>query len=244
MQDVRIALGLFLDQVPAPLYVQNVTGAGKNSIVTYQVRMGSVEQSKKIRSTFSGFFTGGKDTRPPALKTVSIRNRVSKATPVRRDLLRLFGERYQESNPGSQFKVLGYDPRPLLKIFPASDASNRRTQTYNYVEAIRSLPTNFSQAELKETLVRVSPKLKGKIKLIFGIIDDDMVRLATRGRARNEAAPRDPAIDEEEEEDSSEETPSQHSSNTRKRGASSDLSGAAKSAKGGRSGKSNKSGRN
>ena len=245
MQDVTTALGHFLDQDLKPVYVQNVSGSGKDAVVTYQVRMSCVEHSKIIRGKFSGFFTGGKNTRPPALAKVSIRNRVSKATPVRKSLLMLMGERYIEAHPGTSFKVLGYDPRPLLKIFPAKD-SEERVKTFNYVEAIKNLPVDFSPAELQPILERISPKLKGKIRQIFGVIDDDMVRQATRGRGRQAAKADVPAVarpPEEAEADSGEDASvSPPSSNSRKRGASGSLTSAAKSSKSSKSSKAGKSG--
>ena len=251
LQDVKDALSLFLDpaHVVTPVYVQNVTGAGKSAVVTYQVRMTCIEHCKMLRGKYSGFFTAGKDTRPPGLKKVSIRNRVSKATPVRIALLRLMGERHVAANPGTSFKVLGYEPRPLLKIFPAK-GSDERVKTFNYVEAIQFFPTNFSAAELEPALFKVSPKLKGKVHQIFGVIDDEMVRRAHREREKSgpkgakgkptshqaEAAEDQTSSEtsgEEEEEDLSNAPPS----STRKRGASSALSGVAKAAKAGKSGR-------
>ena len=176
IQDVKIALGLFLDQEFPVVYVQNVTGKGKDSIVTYQVRMSCVDHAKEVRGKFSGFFAGGTNTLPPALKGVSIRNRVSKATSTRITLLRLFGSRYVESHPGSSFKVLGFEPRPLLKLFPAPDSDEKRVLTYNYIEALRSLPTDFPNEDLEPIASRVSPKLKGRLRQVFGILNDDMVR--------------------------------------------------------------------
>ena len=234
LQDVKVTLGHFLDQDFQPVYIQNVTGAGKNATVTYQVRMSCVEHSKLIRAKFSGFFAKGKDNRPPALKKVSIRNRVSKATPVRIALLRIMGERDEESNPGYSFKVMGYEPRPLLKIFPPKD-SNERTKTFNYVEAIKSLRTDFSKSELKPILERISPKLKGKVRQIFGVIDDDMVRHATRVRGSAEAAASAEGDVDPTGEDG-DDSPAQPS-NSRKRGAAAALSGG-KSAKSVKSGKS------
>ena len=164
-------------------------------------------------------------------------------------LLRLMGERHVAANPGTSFKVLGYEPRPLLKIFPAK-GSDERVKTFNYVEAIQYFPTNFSAAELEPALFKVSPKLKGKVHQIFGVIDDEMVRRAHREREKSgpkgakgkptshqaEAAEDKTSSEtsgEEEEEDLSNAPPS----STRKRGASSALSGVAKAAKAGKSGR-------
>ena len=237
-QDVKIALGLFLDREMPIDYVQNVTGMGKKAKVTYQVRMKKIDDSKELRGTFSGFFTGGTDTRPPALKSVSIRNRVSKATPVRIALLRLLGERYIASNKGSEFKVLGYDPRPLLKIFPAKDETDRRVKTFNYLEAIKYFPTNFSDSELEPILERISPRLKGKLRQIFGVIDDDMLQRFTRNRRREAGAQADPAGAADDDEVSDDASGSSNSNpNPKKRGASSGLSGKPKASKFGKNGR-------
>ena len=233
LQDVKIALGLFLDREMPILYVQNVTGMGKKAKVTYQVRMQSAADSKEARDKFSGFFVGKKDTRPPALKPVSIRNRISKATPVRISLLRLIGERYVASNKGYEFKVLGYEPRPLLKIFPAKDASDRRVKTYNYIEAIKYFPTNFSDSELEPILERISPKLKGKLRQIFGVIDDDMLRRLIRDRRQENGAQADQA-GEDDDGELSDGASGSSSSNPKKRGASTALSGKPKASKSGK----------
>ena len=176
LQDVKSVLGLFLEQEYPLVYVQNVTGQGKDAIVTYQVRMASTDHAKLVRGKFSAFFANGKNTLPPALKGISIRNRISKATPTRISLLRLFGTRYEDAHPGSSFKVLGFDPRPLLKIFTSPEDNERKVLTYNYVEAICSLPSDFSDEELEPILKKISPKLKGKLRQLFGVINDDMIR--------------------------------------------------------------------
>ena len=241
MQDVKIALGLFLDTEFPIQYVQNVTGIGKSAVVTYQVRMSCVEHSKILRTKFSGFFAGGKNTLPPALKGVSIRNRVSKATPVRMSLMRLFGERHQASNPGSTFKVLGYDPRPLLKLFPAPNAKDQRVRTYNYIEAIKNLPSDFSEPELADILKGISPKLKGKLRQTFGIINDDMLRRATRGKGKPEAAGGDQAESEGEDGNAPSGEGFAHPGQSRKRNAA-DSGG--KPSKSSKSSKSSRSGKN
>ena len=240
LQDVKIALGLFIDTELPILYVQNVTGIGKNATVTYQVRMSCVDHSKQIRTKFSGFFLGGKNTLPPALKGVSIRNRISKATSVRISLLRLIGQRHVDANPGSNFKVLGYVSRPLLKIFPAANSKDQRVRTYNYIEAIKNLPNEFQEPELEEILRKISPKLKGKLRQTFGIINDDMLRRAFRNQGRSDVAGDDQAEPEDEDGDGQAGDGFVRPGYSRKRGAAGG-SGTQKAAK---SSKSSKSGKN
>ena len=90
--------------------------------------------------------------------------------------MKLLGERYKSSNPGSKFQVITYEPRPILKIYPASDAEDRRVQVYNYIQAVRSLPTNFSDEEIDSIIKKVSPKLLGRLRPMFEVISDDMVK--------------------------------------------------------------------
>jgi hypothetical protein len=156
--------------------VQNVTSRKKDSETVYNVKMKSPEDSRLIRKTFGSFFAGGKDSRPEVFKSVSIKNRVTPDTRIRISLLKLMAKRYKDSNPGSKVQVIGYDPRPLLKIIPPAGASDRRTRVFNYVEACRSLPATFDSADLDPILRRVHPSLRGDIRSTFIVLSDDMLR--------------------------------------------------------------------
>ena len=180
MQDVRIVLSLLMGEEIPIVYVKNSTGSGKDAITTYVVKLANIQVSKEVRNRFAKFFTGGGDTRPPALKAISVRNCVTPATQVRISLLKLLGGRYVESNPGSRFLVFGYEPRPILKLFPAQDAADKRIQIYNYVDAVRTLPVNFSKAELDPILQKISSKLRGGLRQTFGVISDDMLPFKSR----------------------------------------------------------------
>ena len=161
------------------VFVQNSTGRGKEARTTYRVKMPSAEISKEIRDKFGDFFNGGKgDTRPPDLKHISVRNAVTAATLARLAILQLLGSRYHDSNPGSKIKAIGYESRPLLKLTPPSSTSDPhpRVQTYNFIEAITSLPTSFSNDEISELLKRISPKLHGSLKPLLVVVSDDMVK--------------------------------------------------------------------
>jgi len=144
----------------------------------------NIEGTQKIFGHFSkkigSYFSGGKDSRPSSLLSISIKNRVTPDTRIRISILKLMAKRYRDSNAGSRVQVIGYDPRPLLKITPPVGASDRRTKVFNYIEACRSLPTTFDAADLDPILRRVSPKLHGQIKATFIVLSDDMKRSGPR----------------------------------------------------------------
>ena len=176
--DIKAVLSLFMNKDCPILYVVNSTGRGKDSITQYKVRAATTELSKEIRDRFGDFFVGG-DKRPPSLKKISIRNCVTPATLGRINILQLLARRYAESNPGSKTKVIGYEPRPLLKILPASDTTDKRVQTYNFIEAIEKLPTCFTSSEIKDLLQRISPKLHGSLQSLFVVLSDDLLKKKT-----------------------------------------------------------------
>ena len=156
-------------------YVQNSTGRGQDSKTLYRARLNSIEASRAIRNKFSTFFAGGKDARPPAVASISIRNCVTTATLARIAILQLLGQRYKDSNPGSRFHVVGYEPRPLLKLTPSPTSSDKRVRTFNFIEAISSLPTSFSSKEIEALLKRISPKLHGNLRSLFVVVNEDML---------------------------------------------------------------------
>ena len=157
-------------------YVQNSTGKGKDSKTLFKAKMESTAVSKEIRDKFSGFFSGGTDSRPASLSQVSIRNCVTPGTLARIAILQLLGRRYRDSNPGSRMQVVAYESRPLLKLTPPPGASDTRVMTFSYIEAITKLPTSFSQEEIDALLKRVSPRLLGSLRQILFVITDDMIK--------------------------------------------------------------------
>ena len=163
------------------IVVKNSTGKGKEAITTYNVELQKLEDSKAVRLKFGSFFIGGsKTTRPQALKEISIRNRVTPATLTRVNILKVLAERYRTSNPGATVKVIGYDPRPLIKLVPPEGVEDRRVMTYDFLQAIKNLPTNFTPEEREFIINRVSPKLYGKLRSLFRVISDDMVKRKAR----------------------------------------------------------------
>ena len=188
--DVSGAIALVINREVPIIVVQNSTGKGKNAINTYNVQLKSLEDSKEIRDVFGSFFIGNVDKRPPSLKPLSIRNRVTPATPTRVAILKVLGRRYLAANEGAKVQTIGYEPRPLLKLTPPAGASDRRVRSFNYIEAIKNLPTNFNAEEREIILKSLSPKLTGKVRAIFSVISDDMVKKRVwKAPTSSEAAP-------------------------------------------------------
>ena len=185
VREVQGVLVVLMGKEYPIVVVQNGTSKRKDAPATYHVLMKNLADSKEIRDKFGSFFLGGggNDTRPVALKGISLQNKVTAATYGRILILKLLGRRYVASNPGSKFQVITYDPRPLLKITPASDATDRRVQTHNYLEAIRNLPTNFSREETDDIVKRLSAKLHGKLRSTFIVLNDDMLPKKSRSGA-------------------------------------------------------------
>lgn len=159
------------------IFIQNITSrAGPNAEVRYSVRLRSVAQSKLIRDTFGALFIGG-DKRPPGLKPFSIRNLVTLETRVRLSLLHVYAQRYQDSNPGAKTQVIGFEPRPLLKLTPPEGATDRRVMVLNFIDAVQRLPSAFTSEELKTVLemVRYQTQLVGKLRSLFVVLSDDMI---------------------------------------------------------------------
>ena len=183
---VSEALRKFMDRDVPIVVVHNGTGPGRDAVVRYIVRTPTAEISKAVRDKFGFFFEGGKSTLPPELKGVSIRNRLTKATHVRLSILRLMGERYLAANKGAKVKVVGYQARPLLKLVPPSGASDRRIKTFNFIEAIKYLPTNFTSSELSDLLKKIDTKFHGSLRSLFVVINDDMLKPRGHGKGRGQ----------------------------------------------------------
>ena len=130
IKDVQAVLVSLMGREYPIVVVHNSTRRVPDAEVTYTVRMARVEDSKAIRIKFGSFFLGGagNDRRPAALKGISIKNRVTPNTKTRISIMKLLASRYRTSNPGSRVKMIGYEPRPLLKITPAASASDKRQQ--------------------------------------------------------------------------------------------------------------------
>ena len=169
IRDVQAALLILMGKEFKIVFVQNATSRIPNSEVKYNVKMADVADSRVIRDKFGSFFLGGKDARPPALKPINIKNRVTAETKTRVEVLKLMAAKYRDSNPEGRAQVISHETRPLLKITPPPKASDRRTRTYNYVEAVRALPSNFSTTEITPILKRVNPDLVGQVSRFFDL---------------------------------------------------------------------------
>ena len=182
VSDVQAVLKRLMGSEKPIVFVQNATKRHTGAVVTYSVRMVEVSDSKAIRVKFGSYFAGGKNTKPEEFKEISIKNRVTPETLTRISVMKLFAKRYRDSNPGSKVQVIGYDPRPLMKITPPSSASDRRVKVYNYVQAVTKLPMNFPASEFEPLLRRINPELAGKIRSLFIVLSDDAFKKILRSR--------------------------------------------------------------
>ena len=197
VKDVKAVLNILMGRDCPIIVVHNSTRRVPDAEVTYTVRMSCVQDSDQIRKKFGSFFLGGNDRRPAALKPFSIKNRVTPDTKTRISVLKLLAKRYRDANPGSKVAVIGYDPRPLLKITPAASASDRRVQTYNYVQAVSKFPTNFTNSEVEPILKRINPDLLGKIRSIFIVLSDDQFKKRVQKSSGASGGPHDAGLEPE-----------------------------------------------
>ena len=175
------------------LYVANPFKLQNTGPTTYNVRMDSVFSSKRLREVFSGFFRHHKPVPlPPALKGVSLRNRINLETKIRISILHQLGGIYRDSNAGASYKVRGYDPRPVLLTIPPRSGSGR-ARTYNFIQAATTLPATFSDEQLVRIFQVVGDRFRGHLQALFIVLRDDdhdrcleLVRIADRrpNRAR------------------------------------------------------------
>ena len=155
------------------LYVGNPLKHQKNGPTLYNVRLDSTYASKRIREIYSGFFRHSRPVdMPPSLKRVEVRNKVTLETKIRISILRQLGSIWKEANKGSDFKVKGYDPRPVLVTFPAR-GSSERPRTFNFIQAATSLNANFSDEQLSYIFSNVKNHHQGNLRALFLVIDDD-----------------------------------------------------------------------
>jgi hypothetical protein len=178
IESIQVYLSHVLGRPAAVKFIQNLTGRSKDSVVRYQVKLASASESKEIRSKFGYYFAGGSDNRPPLFKDsdVTIRNRVTHDTRVRIAILQVLAKRYKDSNAGSKASVVSYEPRPLLRITPPSTASDKRSKSFSFVEAVKKFPTNFTKKELGHILPKIGRRQFGNLKSVFICLSDDLKR--------------------------------------------------------------------
>jgi hypothetical protein len=116
--DVQGVIKILLGKELPIVVVQNISGRGQDAEIRYNVRMECAAHSQEVRSKFGYFFTKGVDTRPPALASISIGNRLTAASQIRIAILKLMAKRYQDSNPEGKARVISYEARPMIRIVP------------------------------------------------------------------------------------------------------------------------------
>ena len=143
---------------------------------------------KKVHEKFSCFFSGGQDSRPASLSQLSIWNCVTPGTLARIAILQLLAKHYRDSNPGSRAHMVGHEARPVLKLTPPLDASDRSVRTFNFIEANSKLPTWFSADETDALHKRISPSLHGQLRSVLVVVSDDMLKkkAAPKKKARSD----------------------------------------------------------
>ena len=170
---------------------------------TYNIRMNSAFVSQRIRDLFSGFFRHNRPVKlPHDLKGVSIRNKITKETKIRIEILRYLGEIYKASNPGSSYHLRGYDSRPLLAIFPPQNSGGRQ-RTFNFIQAATTLSHRFSDEHLTQIHQVIGNSCMGRLRALFIVISDDdrarctelvaQARNSGRNRGRRGAVAQDPS---------------------------------------------------
>ena len=98
-------------------------------------------------------------------------------TRVRLQILKIFAQRYRDSNQGAKTQVIGFETRPLLKLFPPEGSSDRRVKVFTFIDAIQKLPAAFTPEELQPVLemVRYQTQLSGRLRSLFVVISDDLL---------------------------------------------------------------------
>jgi len=170
--DVRKALSELIDRPVNIVVVRNVSSR-TGSTSSYSVQLDSIPDSRVIRSKFGSFFARGVDNRPASLRDISVSNVVTRETRIRISLLKLFAKKYRDSNVGSKALVVGYEPRPLLKLTPPPEA-NQRVRTLTFIDAVKSLPKTFSSEDLAPIVRAAKASFPGHLKSLFVVISDDM----------------------------------------------------------------------
>lgn len=178
LQDVQKVLEPLMGRQVDLVVAHNATAP--NSEVTYNVQLRSLEDARAVRAKFGSFFSRGRDARPPELANISIQNSVTKETRVRISILKLIAKRYVTSNPEGNAQVIGYRPRPILKITPPPTAKDRRVRSYNFIEAIQKFPVNFSDDEVGPMNRRLAPRFPGKLRSLFVVLSDDIPRASSK----------------------------------------------------------------
>jgi hypothetical protein len=89
--------------------------------------------------------------------------------------MKILGKKYKDSNPGSRVQVIGYEPRPVLRLVPPAEASDKRPKTFSFIEAVTKLSTTLIDEDLKGLASKVSGSFPGRLRELFVVLDDDLV---------------------------------------------------------------------
>ena len=155
------------------LHVSNPFRLTTTGPTTLNVKLDSAYTAKRLREVFSGFFRHHDPVkRPPGLKGVSFRNKITLETKVRIAILHQLGIKYTAANPGSFYKVRGYDPRPTILITPPR-SSTEHPRTYNFIQASKTLPASFGDEHLIPIFQVVGDRFRGKLEALFIVLNDD-----------------------------------------------------------------------
>jgi len=98
------------------------------------------------------------------------------------------GKNYKDSNSGSKFQVIGYEPRPILKLIPPPESSNR-IQVYTFIEAVRKLPAIFPEEDLAKVTRQASAQFPGRLRSLFVVLSDDLIKSGGPRRNKRVAEP-------------------------------------------------------
>ena len=156
------------------LYVANPVRFCTSGPTVLNVQLNSVEASKRLREVYSGFFRRVNPVKKiPIIKGVSLRNKITLDSKIRIAIMRQLGEKYVEKNQGASYKVSGIVSRPNLKLFPASGATDSRIQSFNFIEAVTTIPSHLSDSALTQIFMTVGGHNRGKLRQLFVILSDD-----------------------------------------------------------------------
>ena len=196
-----------------------VSGLRRDENPVYLVKLESVDDSKRIRDKFGSAFKAGAAPLPPGLKGLSIRIRLTHATRVRIAILQAFASNYKAANPGAKVQVVNFEPRPLLRLTPPAGASDQRTMTFNFIEAVTKLPARFHKKDLAQIMKSTSGKFKGQLRTLFVVLSDDQRSQVQVQDTRAEASSRDrsasPSDSSEGSESEAESVPNENSNVSR-----------------------------
>ena len=100
IRDVQAFIKALMGKKLNIVFISNATKRVADAIITYNVKMLNVSDSKSIRTKFGSYFLGNKDRRPENMKPYSVKNRITPETKIRISVLKLIAQRYRDSNPG------------------------------------------------------------------------------------------------------------------------------------------------